>query len=121
MSIFSKNLNIHLLYVHQINIVNFLKNFSRIFFTNTLQKGLSPLFRVSKCHIWGAYGGGEGYIPQIGGYAINEGGNYKLSTIYPPPVKLLTMSLCQVDKFTKIMGDIFVYVNYYPYLCIVSG
>jgi hypothetical protein len=51
------------------------KNFSRILFTNTLFKGLSPLLDCQNVIYRGHTGGGRGYIPNMGGVPGNEGGN----------------------------------------------
>jgi len=36
--------------------------------------GLSPLFDLTKCPIWGGYGGGRGSISEGDPHAINGGG-----------------------------------------------
>jgi len=48
--------------------------FPRNFFTNTSLLGLSPLFDLTKCPIWGGYGGGRGSISEGDPHAINGGG-----------------------------------------------
>jgi len=45
----------------------FPKNFSRIFFTNTLFKGSPPLFDCQNDIYGGHTGGGSGYYPYRGG------------------------------------------------------
>jgi hypothetical protein len=38
--------------------------------------GIEPPFGVSKCHIWGGYGGGEGVLSDIAPHARIEGSPY---------------------------------------------
>jgi len=42
--------------------------------------GIVPPIYLSKCHIWGGYGGGEGVRSPIEGYARIEGSPIKLLT-----------------------------------------
>ena len=58
----------------------FFQNFFQNFFYEYFVFGIVPPFKVSKCHIWGAYGRGEGVIPNIGGMPLSEGGDIKLLT-----------------------------------------
>ena len=57
-------------------VPNFSQKFFQNFFYEYFIHAIEPPFYLSKCHIWGGYGGGEGYICQI----PHEGGgmpNYK--------------------------------------------
>jgi hypothetical protein len=43
--------------------------------------GIDPPFYLSKCHIWGGYGGGEGVVSPLWGYARIEGSPSLLITL----------------------------------------
>ena len=48
----------------------FSQKFFQNFFYQYFIHAIEPPFYLSKCHIWGGYGGGEGYIcqdPHMGG------------------------------------------------------
>ena len=58
------------------DIVRFFpKIFPEIFY-EYLIKGIEPPPEVSKCHIWGGYGGGEGVICGEDPHAKMRGGSY---------------------------------------------
>jgi hypothetical protein len=40
----------------------FSQKFFQNFFYEYFTRGIEPPFWVSKCHIWGGYGGGEGVV-----------------------------------------------------------
>jgi len=62
------------------NSSNFFPKIFPEFFYEYFVKGIEPPYGLSKCHIWGGYGGGEGVISPMVGYAKDGEGSIKLST-----------------------------------------
>ena len=80
----------------------FPKFFPEIFY-EYVTCGIDPPNYLSKCHIWGGYGGGRGTFEGSPHHATIQGGTY-----------------CHVNKTFKKPHLIFGGVKYNPYLCIVS-
>jgi hypothetical protein len=61
--------------------VKFFPKFFLEIFHEYVMFGIVPPIYLSKCHIWGGYGGGEGVRSPIEGYVRIEGSPIKLLTI----------------------------------------
>jgi hypothetical protein len=60
-------------------IVQFFPKFFLENFYEYVTCRIEPPFGVSKCHIWGGYGGGEGVLSDIGPHARIEGSPYDVN------------------------------------------